>query len=213
MKRLFLCSQVHFVVESIAAKLGDEVAKKMVFINTCVRDKVRSNDAMEWHELNKSRLLAVGFTYDFYDIADKTPEQLKQDLEKYDLMYVEGGNTFYLQLHSQRNGFGDYVERRVAEGMVYIGTSAGSIIAGPDTISGSRPGKSPADYQLTDTAGFQLVNFVVCPHWGDPAKLEMYRDFKIPIAYNSPHPFILLNDNQYVEVRDDLYRIVDVTNE
>lgn len=213
MKRLFLTSQVHFVADSIAAKLGNDVGKKMVFIETCVKDKVRPGDAMEWHTKNKEGLIRAGFQYDMYDIADKTTEQLQADLDAYDSMYVEGGNTFYLLLHAQKNDFGAYVQQRVNDGMIYIATSAGSIIAGPDTVSGSRPGKSPADYNLTDTKGFGLVNFVTCPHWGDPNKKDMYQKFKIPIAYAENYPYILLSDNQYVEVRDDMYRIVDLTQE
>lgn len=209
-KRLFLCSQVHFVASHIASRLGKDTGKRMVFIETCVKDKVRPNDAMEWHVQNKQSLVEAGFKYDTYDIAGKTSKQLKADLDKYNIMYVEGGNTYYLLLHSQKNGFSDYVRERVKNGMIYIGTSAGSIIASPDTISGSRPGKSPSDYNLEDTSGFALVNFVVMPHWGDPNKKDMYHNFKLPISYSESNPFILLSDNQYVEVKDDWYRIIDV---
>lgn len=213
MKQLFLTSQVHFVAKSIAARVGKNINKKMVFINTCVRDKIRPNDAMEWHEKNKSQLKEVGFQYDMYDIAGKTNQQLHDDLDKYDMMYVEGGNTFYLLCKSQENDFSSYVQKRVLEGMIYIGTSAGSIIAGPETVSGSRPGKSPSDYNLSDSTGFGLVNFVIMPHWGDQSKKDMYMNHKIPIAYSHNNPYILLSDNQYVEVTDNWYKIVDITKE
>lgn len=211
MKRLFLCSQVYHVAESIAETLGSDVRGKMVFIDTCVRDKVRPSDQMEWHENNKKSLRKAGFTYDIYDISGKSAADIRQDLDEYETMYVEGGNTFYLLLKSQENGFGEYVNKRVESGMIYIGTSAGAIIAGPDTASGSRPGKSPEDYSLADTAGFGIVNFVIMPHWGDESKRELYAQYKIPLSYGLRQPFVLLNDDQYVEVKDDWCRIVDVT--
>jgi peptidase E len=45
----------------------------------------------------------VGFNFDEYDIASKTEEQIKPDLSRYQIMYVEGGNSYYLLQESQKN--------------------------------------------------------------------------------------------------------------
>lgn len=211
MKRLFLTSQVHYVASDIASKLGDQTRLPMVFIDTCIKDKVRSAEALNWHYQNKQKLLDAGFSFDIYDITGKTADELRQDLAQYQIMYIEGGNTFYLLKSALENDFSQLINERVNEGMIYIGTSAGSIIAGPDTRSGSRPGKNPEQYNLTTTKGFNLVNFTVMPHWGDKSKTADYLNYKLPLAYEMNNPFILLNDNQYVEVVDNSFQIVDVS--
>ncbi len=210
MKRLFLTSQVQHVADKIAETLGDEVKLKAVFIDTTIRDQVHSN--LDWHKLNKSKMEESGFVFDMYDIAGKSAEQIVLDLDKYDIMYIEGGNPFYLQQEAQKNNFIEFVKRKVEEGLIYIGTSAGSILAGPDTSSVNRPGKSADMYNLASTKGLNLVNFVVMPHWGDVKKKDYCFEYKIPNSYNENYPYIMLTDTQYVEVKDDSFKIIDVKN-
>lgn len=48
-------------------------------------------------------------------------------------IWVPGGETFFLWHHVRRSGIGNVVRRRVLEdGLLYVGASAGSIIAGRD---------------------------------------------------------------------------------
>lgn len=213
MKRLFLCSQFYHVADSIETALVDEKKRSTVFIDTCLHDREWDVTKLDWHMNNRKRLVDIGLPFDVYDISGKSRRQIESDLDKYDVMYIEGGNTFYLLLKSLENDFGEYVRRRVEKGMIYISTSAGSIIMGPDIASASRPGKSKVDYNLVNTKSFGVVDFVVHPHWGDPKKKDDYQNYKIPNSYAEDYPYILLTDNQYVEVVDDIYRIVDVTKE
>ncbi len=208
MKHLFLTSQVRSVAADIASKLGGQIKKPAVYITTSFMYKDQSTPE-EWQVQNRTSLVTSGFDLTDYDISGKSYEEIERDLSKYAIMYVEGGNNAYLLQKAQQNNFGKYVTQRVGEGMIYIGTSAGSIIVGPDIISADRPGKTAKDYGLTDTAGFGLVDFVVMPHWGDPTKKSAYLDYKIPHSYKEDYPYILLRDNQYVEVKDDMYKIVD----
>jgi dipeptidase E len=210
-KHLFLTSQVSAVASSIAKALADQVNKPAVYITTSFMYKDQSVPE-EWQVQNRASLVSAGFNLADYDISGKTYEEIEHDLALYEIMYVEGGNHAHLLQKAQQNNFGVYVSKRVEEGMVYIGSSAGSIILGPDVISADRPGKTAKDYGLADTTGFGLVDFVVMPHWGDPKKKSAYLDYKIPHAYKEDYPYILFRDNQYVEVEDDWYKIIDVNN-
>lgn len=183
----------------------------MVFIDTCLKNRTYTDKELDWHYKNKQQLIDVGFRYDICNIADKTHEQLVHDLSKYEIMYVEGGNTPFLLQQSRMNGFGEYVRERVNGGLIYISTSAGSVIAGPGISANGRPGKTHKDFGVDDPSGFNLVNFVIFPHWGDDDKKSDYQKHKIPQSYQEDYPYILLTNNQYVEVVDDKYRIVDVT--
>lgn len=211
MKRLFLTSQVKYVAHDIAAKLGREVKKPAVFITTTIHDKLHSN--LSWHETNRTNLSKAGFLLEDYDISGKSAGQIKSDLAKYEIMYIEGGNSFYLLQKSQHNNFGSYVKERVGEGMIYLSTSAGSVIAGPSIEPVSRIEQTSLAPDLVSTDGYGLVDFVVMPHWGSEEKRKFFEDFRIKHIYNIDYPYILLNDHQYVEVTDELYKIVDVTKE
>jgi dipeptidase E len=211
MKHVFLTSQVRTVAASIASKLSEDVKKPAVYITTSFMYNDQSTPE-KFAVQNRASLVSAGFNLTDYDITGKSHEEIENDLSKYETMYVEGGNTAYLLKQSQQNNFGEYIKKRVENGMIYIACSAGSIVVGPDIISADRPGKTAKDYGVTDTTGFGLVNFVVMPHWGDPEKKTAYQDYKIPHAYKEDYPYIFLRDNQYFEVTDDWYIIVDVTD-
>ena len=67
-----------------------------------------------------------------FQVAKATPEQVSEALSDVSVIYAECGNTFFLQFHMQRSGFAARVQPIVAAGdVVYVGSSAGSIVAGP----------------------------------------------------------------------------------
>lgn len=210
MKHLFLTSQVRSVVKSIAEKITESQKKRMVFIDTPVRDRVHQD--LSWHTANKDALVSGGFKFDLYDISGKSEAEILRDLRAFETLYIEGGNPFYFLKEAGKCNFLSYVRKRVEEGMIYISTSAGSIVAGPDAGPGERKGKSPADFQLADTKALGLVDFVIMPHWGDQKKEKAYLEEKVKNIYRlHSWPYILLADNQYVEVKDGWYKIMTVT--
>ncbi len=211
MKKLYLASQFYVSGKSICAKIPDELKTKAVYITTSFKYRVFKESELDWHYKNRAVFKEGGFIFDDYDITGKSEADIKHDLAKYQVIYMEGGNTAFTLQQAQKNNFGKYIKQRVNDGMIYISESAGSVIAGPDIYANSRPGKAPKDYGLTDTKGFGLVNFEIMPHWGLEDKKSDYMAHKIPQSYNEDFPYILLLNNQYVEVTDDWYKIVEVS--
>ncbi len=211
MKRLFLTSQSQYVAHSIGKKLGSDVSKPAVFITTTIHDKSHSN--LAWHHTNRAKLVEAGFHFDDYDIAGKTNEQINSDLVKYQIMYVEGGNSYYLLQESQKNDFGNYVKQRIETGMIYIGCSAGSVIMGPDIEPVRREETTPLAPELQGTKAFNIVDFVIMPHWGGEEYRHLYNDYRMEHIYNEDYPYLLINDYQYIEVVGDQLRIIDVRRE
>lgn len=88
----------------------------------------------------------------------------KQAVETADAVFIGGGNTFRLL-----KGLYDFdlvwpIRRRVAEGVPYIGSSAGSIVACPTL-------KTTKDMPIVQPPSFEalaLVNFQISPHYLDP---------------------------------------------
>ena len=211
--KLYLTSKFHHVAQDIASKLSDEQKESVVYITTPFKYRVFKESELDWHYYNLKAMSENGYKYDFYDITGKTNSDLERDLAKYKTMYVEGGSAFFFMQEALKNDFGAYVKKRLDAGMIYVSESAGSVCAGIDINANSRPGKSVKDYELPNSAGFGLVNFAILPHWGQKEKRDDYLRFKMPQSYKEDFPYILLANNQYIEVQDDLYKIIDITKE
>ncbi|GAB4141297.1 MAG: hypothetical protein Fur0037_08080 [Planctomycetota bacterium] len=92
-------------------------------------------------------------------------------LEGADAVFVGGGNTFRLLDRMQRTGLLDAIRERVAEGMAYLGGSAGANVAAP-TI------RTTNDMPIVEPRSFEalgLVPFQINPHYldSDPASRHM----------------------------------------
>lgn len=209
MKHLFLTSEVQYVADSIGDKIEASKKADAVYIDTAIHDKVHTN--LEWHHNCKANMEKAGFHFTMYDITGKTNIDIEHDLSKFDVMYVEGGNSFYLLQESQKSGFIPFVLRRVQEGMIYIGTSAGTVIAGPDIEPVRQDDRAALAPHLQDTKGYGLVNFVVMPHWGQPKRRELFNTYRLNHIYQEDYPYLFLNDHQYVEVVDDSFQIHTVS--
>ena len=211
MKRLFLTSQVQFVAHDIGPKIENKFKQNAVFINTPLKDKEHSH--LEWHYENKAKMEEVGFNFVEYDITGKTSDQIVVDLSIFDVIYIEGGNSYYLLQESQKNNFDAYIKKRVEKGMIYLSTSAGTVIAGPDIEPVRQDSRAILAPDLTGTKAYVVVDFVIMPHWGQEKRRDLFNGYRINHIYNESYPYVLLTDNQYVEVTDDWYKIVDVTKE
>ena len=93
-----------------------------------------------------------------------TYEDPKVGLEKAEAIFTGGGNTFLLvkQLHEQ--GLMEVIKEKAENGIPYMGSSAGSNIAGPTMqTTNDMPIVYPPSFE---TLG--LVNFNLNPHYLDP---------------------------------------------
>ena len=206
---LFLTSSVHAVAHDIAKKVDLSKTNKLVFIDTAAEPK-EDDDDLIWLKNDRQALVDAGFKVSDYSITNKSKNQLESDLDEFDYIYLSGGNTAYLLEQSQKSGFVSLIKELIEKkGKIYIGTSAGSIIAGPklpDYFSDEIP-------ELENRKGYGFVNFTIVPHWGSEHFKERYLGERLKIVYKEDQvPLILLTDNQYIYVKGDQMRIVDVGN-
>lgn len=100
-----------------------------------------------------------------YDLTSiHTIADMSQAMKKADAIFIGGGNTFRLLKALYDFDLLHSIRRRVHEGLPYIGSSAGAIVAGP-TI------KTTKDMPVVQPASFDslgLVSFQISPHYLDP---------------------------------------------
>ncbi|MBU1255392.1 Type 1 glutamine amidotransferase-like domain-containing protein [Patescibacteria group bacterium] len=119
-------------------------------------------------------------------------------------MYVCGGNTYYILKRFRETGLDKIVIELVNQGKIYIGVSAGSVMAGPNIeIAGWGEDGDKNDVNLKDLTGFNFTNIAVFSHFEEKNRQEV-KEFKKKVNY----PVIELTDNQAVFVKGKNYIII-----
>lgn len=206
MSTLFLASSIADSGWHIAKKIKP---KKAAFIYTA--GEVEKNDG--WLDKDRNGLNNNGIKTFDYTITGKSIKDLERDLGDCDLIHVNGGNTYYLLLQVKKSGFDKFIKHQVEKGVIYTGSSAGSVITGPEVKLHSYAKTKPYENDLPDTTGLNLVDLTIFPHWGSKLFRHVYFDYRLKQSYLKGYKITLLNDEQYVEVRDGNYKIVDITKD
>jgi dipeptidase E len=140
------------VEEQIKSFLGS--ARKVLFFPFALFD--RNTYAAK----AKGRFAAMGYSM---ETAHAVPD-LHKAIEQTDAIFIGGGNTFRLLKALQDLDLSDPIHQKVRVGAPYIGSSAGSNVAGP-TI------KTTKDMPIVQPRSFNslaLVPFQISPHFQDP---------------------------------------------
>lgn len=140
------------------------------------------------------------------DLDKENKNSLYEKLSSYDVIYVNGGNTFYLLDRIRKSGFGEIITRLLDDGKIYIGVSAGSIITGPNIESAGWKWLGIVDKNivgLKNLQGLNLVSFEISPHFVENDRKTLEENSK-----NVNYPIIAINDEQAVLCIGDDYKIV-----
>ncbi|MFA5163729.1 MAG: Type 1 glutamine amidotransferase-like domain-containing protein [Patescibacteria group bacterium] len=205
-RRIFLTSSVKLIAQDIAKKIGGAKGKRLLYIYTACELKLGE----AWQKADKDALTKAGFKITDYTLSGKTKQEIAKEIKKVDVIYFTGGNTFYLLQQIQLSQSADLFRKAVKSGKIYISTSAGSIVAGPDIYPTYKLDNLKQAPKLKGYKGLGLVDFVVFPHWGSKHFKERYLNHRLAHNYNTKNKLILLNDYQYIQVESDWYRIVEV---
>lgn len=108
------------------------------------------------------------------DVFKLGKEKFVTDKE-YDVVFVCGGNTFDYLDRIRKTGLAEYLlSFSKKEESVYVGVSAGSIVAGPDiSIAGWGSEGDENNINLKDFKGLGLIDFLIYPHYREDLKDEV----------------------------------------
>lgn len=155
---------------------GNQDQHKVFIVTTAAKDGVKNQYVRKAYQQLKS----MGFTHvRYFDVLTDDIEELKQAT----IIYMCGGNTFYLQKALRDTGSDqviiDFCE--LGEG-IYIGVSAGSIILGT-SIASAASAETEEDKnrpRLTKLRSMAVVPYVVMVHYSpkDAQRLaKLQQDF------------------------------------
>lgn len=194
MKRLFLTS-AGFQNSELSKVLIREIPKP---IGECLISMISytQNDNEEYY-VNKSRkeLENIGFR----NIQILNLHEGKSDIEDADIIYVCGGNTYLILKRIKELELDKQIINLVIKGKIYIGVSAGSIIAGPNIeIAGHGSEGDENTVNVSDLNGFGFTDITIFPHYRSELKREVDEFKKI-----SKYPVMEITDNQMIFIRGD----------
>lgn len=202
MKKVLLVSMTHNVTDLVKAAEPDLKGRTVTYIPTAAIAEEIEGMAEE-----ETRMLEdLGLTVDELEVSTASRETVREKLMKNDMIFVGGGNTFFLLKELKRSGADQIIAQEVEKGKFYIGESAGAIAACPDigySAVMDVPDKAPG---LTDYTGMGLVDFYVVPHLGHP---EMGPGAEMIIEkYSSELDLKGINDYQAILVEGDRVSIL-----
>lgn len=127
------------------------------------------------------------------------------DRTKYDVIYVCGGNTFSILNRMRIAGADEFIKNAMKnQDILYVGVSAGSIIAGPNiAIAGWGSEGDKNEIGLEDLTGLGLTEISIFPHFKAYLKPEV-EEFRTIAHY----PVIELTDEQAVFINDEDHQVI-----
>lgn len=145
----------------------------------------------------------VGFQYENISLENKAADELRELFVDKDVVYVQGGNTFYLLKHVRLSGFETVVKEFIERGGIYIGASAGTVIAAPTIEIASWEGIDKNDVGLEDLTAMNLIGFHIFVHYDD--------SFEDLVREETSYTFLpvsIITDDQAILVQNDKISLV-----
>ena len=140
------------------------------------------------------------------DVFNMYEEKNIDTSKKFDVIWVCGGNTFFILDRMKKTGVFEFAKKAVLSNeSIYFGISAGSIIAGPEIrIAGEAVGDYDENsINLKDLRGLNFTNISVFPHFEEYMKSGV-DNFRKKANY----PIIEITDDEAVFVEDNKYKII-----
>lgn len=166
----------------------------------------------QWFEAYREQLHQQGITHiEVFDLRNKNKNELEELLSTKDMLFVNGGNTFFLLDMIRKSEFGEVLKKFLSEGKLYVGVSAGGIVVTPSiAIAGVEPGDEN-NVGMKDFTGLSIVDFEFSPHVPDMVSYESVEKYS-KTTHNKiysvdDYAAVLVQDNKVSVIGDGKYKI------
>ncbi len=160
MSRLFLTSYLAGTKNLVREFLKDIPEKEITFIPTASN----TEDYKEYVDEAKQVFLELGFSLNIVDISKKEKDELEKILENTKILYVSGGNIFYLLQELKHGKILDTIKDRISDGMIYMGESAGAMITSKNIEYSQIMDNKEIATDLDDYEALDITDFYILPH-------------------------------------------------
>lgn len=200
MKTLLLTSAGMKVKEEIL-RILPKPANQIKLAHIITASKVEEDTSYMMRD--RQQMIEVGFQVEDIDIEGKSEDEIRNLLRDKDIIYIQGGNTFYLLKYVKESGFDKVIKELIKKGMIYIGVSAGSYIACPTIEMATWKHLDKNIIGLTNLTALDLVPFLITAHY----KPEYYSIIKKAILH-SKCSVKILTDEQAILVKNGEIKLV-----
>lgn len=126
-------------------------------------------------DLDRNKLLEQGFKIKDINLTSKNSKELEEEMSDCSVIFVGGGNVFYLLQEVRKSGLDKVITNLLKKEIIYVGSSAGSLLVGPDIEVVSTLDDILKAPELKNYKGLNLVGFIVLPHYGKPKNEDKYQ--------------------------------------
>ena len=203
MKQLFLCSYFAGVKDLFRQYASEkQLGKQVLFIPTAGNvEEYRGyiDEALQTFE-------DLGFQVEVLDISACDRETAQAKIFQSKLLYISGGNTFYLLQELKKKQLLSLIKEQIADGMVYVGESAGAIITAKDIDYNKIMDDKEVAGELSDTVALHEADFYLLPHVGEEPFAESAQSTLD--TYSDQLHLLPLNNHQAVLVEGEEVKVL-----
>lgn len=202
MQTLLLTSSGKFIASEQSLNVFSKPLNKMKMAYITTASKGAEDKS--YIEKRKAKMKELNFDFEEVDIEGKSEQELRQILSDKEVVYVEGGNTFYLLKAVRESGFDRVIKDLISDGVIYIGSSAGGYICCPTIEMATWKHQDKFEhYGLKDLTALNLVPFLITAHY-EPKYKEVIRRGIAKAKY----PVKILTDQQALLVQNDEVKLI-----
>ena len=204
MKQLFLCSYFAGVKDLFRQYASEkQLGKQVLFIPT-------AGNVEEYRGYIDEALQSfadLGFQVEVLDISACDSETAQAKIFQSKLLYVSGGNTFYLLQELKKKQLLSLIKEQIADGMIYVGESAGAVITAEDMDYIRLMDDKEVVGELSDTVALKEADFYLLPHVGEEPFAESAQ--AILDTYGDKLNLLPLNNHQAVLVEGQEVKVLE----
>jgi len=200
---MILTSSLYESIELVKKFLDKNTeSKKILFIPTAANVE----EYKKYMHLTQKAFEDFSYEVENFDVSVFSEEIAKEKLSEAKIVFISGGNTFYLLQELKRKNLITYLKERIENGLLYIGESAGSVIAAPDIEYASVIDDKTVATELDDYTGLNLVDFYIVPHFEEEPFVESSRN--TVELYKDELDLKLINNKEAILVKNNNFTIL-----
>lgn len=203
--KLFLTSKT--ISPTQAQPFKDLVGKQEITI-ALIENAADVEHEKDWLYDNRRAFAAQGFQIDLVDLNEyrQKRKELQARLARADVIWLGGGNTYYLRWILRHTGADTVITDLVHRGKIYGGASAGAIVAGP-TLRSFEAADDPADAPEVIMEGLNLTETVTLPHWGN-AKYGSVMQTAEKNLHDAGYKTVRITDDEALVIDGDRLQLI-----